>query len=157
MRSHFASLDEISAMLIDSELFSHLPTAEIFTAARYFGIAKVARDEIVFSEGDAGIHLCIVHAGCIAVIKANQDEKLVEMFRVPRGRAFGEMAILDGERRSATCKATEDSTLLTLAKSSLDKMLEDHPRIGARILRAIAVGLSRRLRLAVGRLVDHVV
>jgi len=36
-------------------------------------------------------------------------------------------------------------------------MLEEHPRIGARIIRAISVSLSRRLRMAVGQLVDHLV
>jgi len=157
MSSHSALLEEISSMLIDCDLFNHLPPAELRAAAHYFGISKIAKDEVVFNEGDVGAFMCIVHSGCISVIKANQNEEQVEMVTLGHGRALGEMAVLDGERRSATCRAAEDSILLTLSKEALDKMLEEHPRIGARVIRAIAVSLSRRLRMAVGQLVDHIV
>lgn len=157
MSSHSALLEEISSMLLDSDLFSHLSPAELRAAAHYFGINKIAGNEVIFSEGDVGLFMCIVHSGSIAVIKANQNEDLVEMVKLGHGRALGEMAVLDGERRSATCRAAEDSILLTLSKEALDKMLEEHPRIAARVIRAIAVSLSRRLRMAVGQLVDHIV
>jgi CRP/FNR family cyclic AMP-dependent transcriptional regulator len=157
MPSHSALLDEISSMLIDSDLYSHLPPAELRAAAHYFGVNKIAEDEIIFNEGDIGNFMCIVHSGSVSVIKANQNNESVEVATLGHGRAFGEMAVLDGEHRSATCKAAEDSILLTLSKEALDKMLEEHPRIGARIIRAIAVSLSRRLRMAVGQLVDHLV
>ena len=157
MSDRSALLEEISSMLLDSDLFSHLSPAELRAAAHYFGVNKIAEDEVIFNEGDIGLFMCIVHSGSIAVIKANQNEELVEMVKLGHGRAFGEMAVLDGERRSATCRAAEDSILLTLSKEALDKMLEEHPRIAARVIRAIAVSLSRRLRMAVGQLVDHIV
>jgi CRP-like cAMP-binding protein len=157
MSNHSALLDEISSMLIDSDLFNHMSPAELRSAAQYFGINKIAKDEVIFEEGDVGAFMCVVHSGAVVVFKANQNEEQVEVTTLVHGRAFGEMAVLDGERRSATCRAAEDSILLTLSKEALDKMLEAHPRIGARIIRAIAVSLSRRLRLAVGQLVDHIV
>lgn len=157
MPSHSALIDEISSMLVESDLFSHMPPAELRAAAHYFGINKIAQDETVFDEGDVGAFMCVVHSGRISVIKANQNDELVEVATLGPGRAFGEMAVLDGEHRSATCKAAEDSILLTLSKGALDKMLEEHPRIGARIIRSISVSLSRRLRMAVGQLVDHLV
>jgi CRP/FNR family transcriptional regulator, cyclic AMP receptor protein len=157
MPNRSALLEEISSMLADSELFSHLSAPELNAAAHYFGTNKVSEDEVIFSEGDVGAFMGIVHSGSIAVIKTNQNEDLVEMVKLGHGRAFGEMAVLDGERRSATCRATEDSILLTLSREALDKMLEEHPRIGARVIRAIAISLSRRLRMAVGQLVDHIV
>ena len=157
MSNHSSLLEEISSMLIESDLFSQLSSAELHAAAHYFGVNKIAQDEIVFNEGDIGSFMCIVHSGRVCVIKTNQNEQQVEMVNLGYGRAFGEMAVLDGERRSATCKAAEDSILLTLSKEALDKLLEEHPRIGARVIRAIAVSLSRRLRMAVGQLVDHIV
>jgi CRP-like cAMP-binding protein len=157
MSNHSALLEEISSMLIESDLFSQLSPAELSAAAHYFSVSKIAQDEIVFGEGDVGAFMCIVHSGRISVIKINLYDDVVEVATLGPGRAFGEMAVLDGEHRSATCKAAEDSILLTLSKEALDKMLEEHPRIGARIIRAIAVSLSRRLRMAVGQLVDHLV
>ncbi len=157
MLNHSELLEEISSMLLDSELFNHLTPPELRAAARYFSINKIAQDETVFDEGDIGNFMCIVHSGRIAVIKANQNGELVQVATLHHGRSFGEMAVLDGERRSAACVAAEDSILLTLSKEALDKMLEEHPRIGADVIRAIAVSLSRRLRMAVGQLVDHLV
>jgi CRP-like cAMP-binding protein len=157
MATPSALLEEISSMLIDCDLFNHLPPAELRAAAHYFGVSKIAKTEVIFSEGDVGTFMCIVHSGSVSVIKANQNEELVEMVTLGHGRAFGEMAVLDGERRSATCSAAQDSILLTLSKEAMDKMLEEHPRIAARVIRAIAVSLSRRLRMAVGQLVDHIV
>jgi CRP-like cAMP-binding protein len=115
------------------------------------------QDEVIFNEGDSGSFMCVVHSGSIAVIKANLNEEMVEIVKLGHGRAFGEMAVLDGERRSATCKAATVCILLTLSKEALDKMAEEHPRVAARIIRAIAISLSRRLRMAVGQLVDHLV
>lgn len=157
MSIHSALLEEISSMLIESDLFCHLSPAELSAAAHYFSVSKIAQDEVIFGEGDVGEFMCIVHSGRISVIKVNLYDDLVEVASLGPGRAFGEMAVLDGEHRSATCRAAEDSILLTLSKEALDKMLEEHPRIGARVIRAIAVSLSRRLRMAVGKLVDHLV
>ena len=157
MATPSALLEEISSMLIDCDLFNHLPPAELRAAAHYFGVSKIAKDEVIFNEGDIGTFMCVVQSGSISVIKANQNEELVEMVTLGHGRAFGEMAVLDGERRSASCSAVEDSILLTLSKEAMDKMLDEHPRMAARIIRTIAVSLSRRLRMAVGQLVDHIV
>ena len=156
MPDHSALLEEISSMLLDSNLFNQLSPPELRAAARYFSINKIAQDETIFDEGDVGSFMCIVHSGSISVIKANQNQELVEVAKLSHGRAFGEMAVLDGERRSATCLAAEDSILLTLSKEALDEMLEEHPHIGADVIRAIAVSLSRRLRMAVGQLVDYI-
>jgi CRP-like cAMP-binding protein len=65
------------------------------------------------------------------------------------------MAVLDGERRSATCIAATECTMLILSKDSLEKMILETPRIAAKVIRAIAVSLSRRLRMADGKLVDY--
>lgn len=157
MSNHSALLEEIGSMLIESDLFSHLPATELSAAAHYFGINKIAQDENIFEEGDIGNFMCIVHSGSIAVINANPNGRQAEMAKLEPGRAFGEMAVLDGEFRSATCQATEDTTLLTLSKEALDQLLEEHPHIGSRIIRAIAVSLSRRLHQAAGQLADHIV
>ena len=157
MQNHSELLEEIGSMLLDSKLFDHLSPVELRAAAQYFSINQITEDETIFSEGDPGNFMCIVHSGKISVLKANQNGEQVIVASLSHGRAFGEMAVLDGERRSATCLAAEDSILLALSKDALDAMLDEHPRIGADVIRAIAVSLSRRLRMAVGQLVDHLV
>lgn len=155
MLEHSAMLDEISDMLLNSSLLSNLPTAEIKSAARYFSINQFEKDHVIFKEGDIGNFFCIIIEGSVSVRKSNQDNENIELATLPKGRTIGEMAVLDGERRSATCIAATDCTLLLLSKEALEKMMNDAPKVSAKVIRAIAIALSRRLRMADGKLVDY--
>lgn len=150
-----ALLDEISDMLMDCDLFKNFPSTEILPIARYFSISEMEKGEAIFKEGDIGSFMCIVSSGKVSILKTNQDGEDVGVATLPPGRAFGEMAVLDGERRSATCVAATDCNLLTLSKESLDRMLLDMPATAAKVVRAVAVSLSKRLRMADGKLVDR--
>lgn len=146
---------EIAGMLLESNLFSDFSTSDLRSVARYFGCSKMSAGEPIFKEGDAGGFMCIINSGNVSVIKQDSAGKNVEIAVLRNGRVFGEMAALDGERRSATCIAAADCVLLTLSKDSLDKMLVEAPKIAARVIRAVAISLSRRLRMADGQLVDR--
>lgn len=154
MLERSAMLNEISDMLLNSTLLGSLPPAEIKSAARYFSINQFEAQHVIFKEGDIGHYFCIITAGVVSVRKTNQDGESIELATLPKGRTIGEMAVLDGERRSATCIAATDCTLLLLSKEALDKMIEDTPKVAAKVIRAIAISLSRRLRMADGKLVD---
>ena len=148
-------LDEIREMLLNSTLLNSFPPAEILSAARYFSINHIAVNEVIFEEGDTGSFMCLIIEGTVSVQKANQDDENIELARLGKNRTIGEMAVLDGERRSASCYAATDCSLLILSRDSLDKMILETPRIAAKVIRAIAVALSRRLRMADGKLVDN--
>lgn len=142
---------EIRDKLMDCGLFNQLLPADFTTAAGYFIVSSMGKGEEIFHEGDAGTFMCILHSGQVSVQKTNQDDRQVEIAVLRKG-AFGEMAVLDGERRSATCIAATDCYLLNLGKDSLDKMINDAPKVAAKIIRALAVALSRRLRMVDGQL-----
>jgi CRP/FNR family transcriptional regulator, cyclic AMP receptor protein len=148
-------VEDIGDMLMECDLFNNLPPAEIKSAARYFSVSNIGEGATIFNEGDDGTFMCIVNSGSVSILKSNLDEKVVKIATLRKGRTFGEMAVLDGERRSARCVAETECTLLTLSRDSLDKMLLEMPRTAARVIRAVAVSLSRRLRMADGKLVDH--
>lgn len=154
MAQNSSLLDEISDMLIECPLFNHLQAADIKAVAKHFGITNIDKGETIFNEGDDGSFMCIVHEGRVSIVKSNQNNEPIIMGLEGPGRAFGEMAVLDGERRSASCIAASDCVFLTLSKDAMDTMLEDQPRVGAKILRAIAISLSRRMRMTAGKLVD---
>jgi CRP-like cAMP-binding protein len=155
MQESKSTTNEVAGMLLESSLFRDFRTVDLRSVARYFRCVTVDKGEIIFQEGDVGTFMCVVNAGNISVNKLDSDGHLVEIAILRRGRVFGEMAVLDGEFRSATCVAAEDSVLLILSRDSLDKMELDVPKTAARVIRMIAVSLSRRLRLADGKLVDQ--
>ncbi len=143
--------NEIRNMLLDCGLFDALSPSEFSGVSGYFSIATMAKGDSIFQEGDAGTFMCILHSGWVSVRKTNAEGLEVEVATLRKG-AFGEMAVLDGERRSASCIAANDCRLLMLGKDSLEKMLAEAPRIAAKIIRALAVAMSRRLRMADGQL-----
>ncbi|MDH0747652.1 cyclic nucleotide-binding domain-containing protein [Pseudomonas sp. GD03842] len=143
--------NEIREMLMDCGLFLALTPADFSAAAGYFSISHVDKGDAVFNEGDAGTFMCILHSGTVSVQKLNGEGRQVETALLRSGRAFGEMAVLDGERRSATCIAASPCSLLNLGKDSLDKMLNEAPKVAAKIIRAIAVAMSKRLRMMDGQ------
>lgn len=113
--------NEIRDWLMDCGLFDQLQLADFAAASGYFSISTVAEGEAIFREGDAGSFMCILHTGQVAVQKTGPDGQVITMATLRSGRAFGEMAVLDGERRSATCVAATNCQLLNLGKDSLEK------------------------------------
>lgn len=148
-------IDEIRDMLLDCGMFNSLHASEVLSAAGYFSISKFDPEAIICNEGDPGTFMCIIHFGAVSIRKTNSSGETLEIAKLRKGRAFGEMAVLDGERRSASCVAISNCTLLVLSKESLDKMLIEAPKSAARVIRAIAVAMSKRLRMADGQLVEH--
>ncbi|HDS1737028.1 MULTISPECIES: cyclic nucleotide-binding domain-containing protein [Pseudomonas] len=150
MPDHSQLNAEIRDMLMDCGLFDSLQPSDFQAVAGYFSLTHMSAGESIFAEGDAGSFMCILHRGQVSVRKTDGAGQQVEIATLRRG-AFGEMAVLDGERRSASCIAASECQLLTLGKDSLEKMLNEAPRIAARIIRALAVALSKRLRMQDGQ------
>ncbi len=146
---------KLGGILLDCDLFSSFDRLEIETIAPYFKLLEIDKDDAVFREGDPGTFMCIVNSGKVSILKTRFDGTVVEIATLHEGRPFGEMAVLDGERRSATCVAATQCILLTLSKDALDSMILHAPAIAARVVRVVAVSLSKRLRLADGQLVDR--
>jgi CRP-like cAMP-binding protein len=136
---------------MDCGQFDTLQPGDYLAAAGYFSLTTISEGQTIFSEGDAGTFMCILHRSMVSVHKTDVTGALVEIATLRKGRAFfGEMAVLDGERRSATCVAASDCQCPPW-RDSLEKMLMDAPGIAARIIRALAVALSRRLRMQDGQ------
>ena len=130
---------------MDCGLFIALTPAEFAAAAGYFSISSIEKGDAIFNEGDAGTFMCIIHSGTVSVQKLNSDGQPVETAILRSGRAFGEMAVLDGERRSATCIAASSAIAEPGqglagqdAQRGAESGGEDHPRGCGRHVKAAA-------------------
>ena len=68
--------------------------------------------------------------------------------RLQRGQWFGEMALIDAEKRSATVQCLTPSAFVTLERLPLMNLIQKNPQTGVKIFHAIAKTLSQRLRKA---------
>ncbi len=96
---------------------------------------------IVFAEDEPGDCMYIIESGQVKVISEKSGREKIYNYLGP-GNFFGEMALLLGEKRSATVRVVIDADLLVLRQQDLEELLQQHPAIALMMTRE----LGRRLR-----------
>ncbi len=106
------------------------------------------KNETIIKENDVGSEMYIVYSGGVRIEKRTRagDDYTVITLRAEYNVFFGELALIDDDKRSATVIASEDSSFLMITKNDFLKLGNDHPEIGLPITRAIAKILAGRLR-----------
>jgi len=125
-------------------LFSELSTAELERVAQVGIPRSFPRETRVFYEGDAGDACYIVREGSCWVTREHPDGRAITLATLGPGAIFGELAMLDGERRSASVEAAENTELVALPASDMRKLIREHPVMAEKLI----VALTRRLREA---------
>jgi CRP/FNR family transcriptional regulator len=128
----FADLEEG-----ELERFSHVAVPRTFPAGTR-----------VFHEGDSSDACYIVKEGSFRVTREHSDGRAITLATLGSGEIFGELAMLDGDSRSASAEALTDGELLALPASDFRSLLARHPEIALKLV----AGLVRRLRAANVRL-----
>jgi CRP-like cAMP-binding protein len=123
-------------------LFSELPDADVSALAGRLRRRRYARGATVFLRGDPGGSLYIVAAGAIRILLTSPEGKEMTLALRGPGDFFGELALLDGEPRSADAIAQEPSELLLLQSEDFLSIVHDRPSVAVALLSV----LSRRLR-----------
>jgi CRP-like cAMP-binding protein len=116
--------------------------------SRVFTTRTYHQGETIIKEGDVGSEMFIVATGAVEIQKRTRagDSYTVVKLLASYNVFFGEMALIDDDKRSATVTATEDSEFLVVDKKAFLKLGNDHPQIGLPITRAISKILAGRLR-----------
>ncbi len=106
-----------------------------------------AGDNIIVEE-EVGAEMFILYSGEVEIQKKTRAGDVYTVTCLPSEMNifFGELALIDDDRRSATVKANQDCVLFSMKKDDFIKMGNDHPEIGLLITRAISKILSSRLR-----------
>lgn len=123
-------------------LFAEVSEADLAALAAGLRRRKYARSQIIFTQGDPGTNLCLIEEGRVRISVASDDGKELVLGMLGPGDFFGELALLDGEPRSADAIAHEATTLLLLARDDFLRFLESRAHVSAVLLAA----MSRKLR-----------
>ena len=135
-------------------IFSALQPEEVLTIEKYMFFNKIEPGEFVFREGEKGDYVCFVASGALDVIKLNQHAKPVVMTTLAKGNSMGEMALIDKLTRSASVRACTPTNLIVLTRKGFDLILKQHPDIGIKILKGVALLLSINLRKTSDKLAE---
>lgn len=121
----------------------------------YLSVHRVDAGTLIFREGEKGTRMCLLLDGKLEVFKADDSGARKKITDVSAGKLIGEMSLIDGMPYSATVVASAISTLVMLSRDNLQRICEERPRVGNRLLWKIGNLLSLRLRQTTGRLIDR--
>ncbi len=97
---------------------------------------RLERGATLFSEGDRADSAFVVVRGAIEVTRERGDRR-VRLATVGPGRLFGELSLIDGGPRTATCVAAEPAVVLELDREAMLALLDDHSAAGLEFLQAV--------------------
>jgi CRP/FNR family transcriptional regulator, cyclic AMP receptor protein len=103
--------------------------------------------EQLFVEGEPGKAIFIIRSGKVELTRrTNKGQRTLGL--LGPGQMFGEMALLDNVKRTASAVIKEEGTILLLYLATLNELIERNPRMGVQLLRNISIMLSTLLRRA---------
>jgi anti-anti-sigma regulatory factor len=138
-----------AAMLALEEIdfFKGVPEHELEQLRQVLKLREYKTGEAICREGDPGDKMWLLVKGSVSVRLDVADRRISRRITsLTRGTIFGEMALIEGARRSATIVADEDVACYELCGSDFNMLLRDKPAIAADVMRNTARELARRLR-----------
>jgi CRP-like cAMP-binding protein len=123
-------------------VFSALGEDELAHVAEVAVPRRFDAGEVVFREGDESNTCYIVRSGGARAVREHPDGRSITLANFGPGDIFGELAMFDNERRSATVEATEATEAIAILGGDMRRLLRQHPEIAVKLLSA----LGRRLR-----------
>jgi CRP-like cAMP-binding protein len=137
-----ASVEETAALLAQVGVFSQLGETELEQVAEVAVPRSFHAGEVVFREGDESNTSYIVRDGHARAVRQHSDGRTLTLANFGPGEVFGELAMFDSDRRSATIEAIDDLDLLAILGADMQRLMRAHPDIAVKLV----ITLGRRLR-----------
>ncbi|GBE04255.1 MAG TPA: cyclic nucleotide-binding domain-containing protein [Nitrospirae bacterium] len=137
-------------------LFRDLSDEDIEVVASVLEEAFHKKDSVIWEEGTAEQGLHIVEHGKVRICRNTREGHKQVLAVLKANNFFGELSILDGRMHSASAEAVDDTKVLILHKSSMDKLLQDNPQIAFNIVRVMTIEVCELLRVMNAKFMDMV-
>ena len=109
--------------------------------------------QALIREGEVGDWMLLLLSGTVDVLKASPNGETSRLAVIKEGTSVGEMSMLDGAPRNASCVAIEDVQAGVLTRAVIARLIQEHPAIGAKLLVKLTQLLAQRLRNSSNQLV----
>lgn len=127
-------------------VFKELNKREISSLINIIHNRNYLPGEFIFYQGDPGIGFYIIRSGEVVIQRANEMGNTIPLATFSDGDFFGELALIDGEKRSASAIAKTECSVAVIFKPDLDEFIEAYPKKGIKILQGISQVIAVRLR-----------
>ena len=146
-----AGTEEIVRLLENVPVFAELAPDDLRRVAEVAVPRRFAAGQVIFREGDSSDTCYIVRSGHVRAVREHSDGRTITLAHFGPGDIFGELAMFDDERRSATVETLDAVEAIAIAGSDMRRLLRRHNDISAKLVTVLA----RRLRAANERLLSQ--
>lgn len=138
-----------ASLLITDGALVELSREDAREVVDYMRPHRVKAGDVLIREGDNDPNpfMALVLDGEVTVENSSapaQDSMVVTV--LGPGSLIGDMALIAGEPRSATCVAATDLAMAVLTREALERLIARNPTVAARLLMAIAKRIADHLR-----------
>ena len=145
----------IHGLITFSPLFENFNLTEILELSRFMRVYRAEPGVEIIREGESGDFMVLLIEGRIEVFKQDRWNAPRLIAVIAPGQSFGEMSMIDGEPRFASCIAAESCMIAVLSRDSLARIILEQTTLGAKILMELVLMLSQRLRQTSSRLLAY--
>ena len=131
---HVIELDSLRGVAFLDGL-EEVDIRELASASRQ---RTVQPGELVFAEGDEADGLYVVASGLVKVVGVDDAGAEVDLTTLGPGELFGELALLEGGRRSASVRAVDESRLTVIDRDAFLDLVARRPAVALRFLAALS-------------------
>lgn len=130
-------------MILDKvEIFDGLSEQELEALSASTVIRSYPKNTVIINENDHADSLYIIESGRVKVYCSDKNGKEFIMNTLAAEDYFGELALLDDDKRSASVRTMDKSSFCIIYKEDFNKVLEQQPNIAKTLIR----NLTRRVR-----------
>ena len=147
---------QIRSVVAHNTLFDDFAEKDLRLLGPFMRVYVAPAAGVLIREGEPGDFMLFVIAGLVDVTKTDRWGVIKRIAVVKEGQALGEMSMIDGEARFASCIAIEETTFAYLSRPALQKLINDESRLAAKILMKLVFMLSQRLRQTSLKLVNYI-
>ena len=151
--AHAADLQQLLAR---TALFSGLGRKESLLLGAVMHVYEAHAGQTLITEGDSGDYMMLLMRGSVDVVRRNGHNFPVRIAMAKPGQTLGEMSMVDGQVRFASCVAQTECRVAVLSRSALLALLKREPVLGNKVLLKLVSLLSDRLRETSAQLVNCV-
>lgn len=139
---------DASSLLARVPVFEALEPTDLERVAQVAVPRRFSTQQVIFREGDRSDTCYVVRSGHARAIREHTDGRTIALAHFGPGDIFGELAMFDDERRSATVETLDAVDAIAIAGQDMRRLLREHPDIAVKLV----IALGRRMREANERL-----
>lgn len=135
-------------------LFDDLDEAEIELIASQMQCYRAPAATEIIAEGARGDFMLLILDGAVEITKCDRHGLPTRIGTAGPGKTLGEMSLVDGEPRFASCVTLQDTLFAVLDRDRLSYLIANEPGAGAKLLIELLMLLNERLRLVSNDLIS---